>query len=227
MRRGLVVAALVAAGWGAAGAVPATATGHAHIRHEDGYPLPDHHATPGKTMSHAPPATFCHSGYTSRVRDVSYSVRREVFAEYGIAYSKHRHYEVDHLIPLELGGSNGIHNLWPERGRIPNAKDGVENQLHDLVCQRRLSVHKARHAIASDWVKAMRHYGQTAYVYERAGHHHHHHGGGGHHACTTTSSGSCIRAGEFCPQADYGSHGYDANGHRLTCKGDRTHPHWE
>ncbi|MCW2753912.1 MAG: serine/threonine protein kinase [Marmoricola sp.] len=45
--------------------------------------------------------------------------------------------------------------------------------------------------------------------------------------CTTTSSGSCIRGGEFCPQADYGSVGYDANGTPYTCTGDQTHPHWE
>lgn len=45
--------------------------------------------------------------------------------------------------------------------------------------------------------------------------------------CTTTSSGTCIRGGEFCPQADYGMVGYDANGTAYTCTGDQTHPHWE
>ncbi|MEZ0580405.1 hypothetical protein [Nocardioides sp. MH1] len=49
--------------------------------------------------------------------------------------------------------------------------------------------------------------------------HHHHH-------CTRTSSGSCIRGGEFCPQASYGHSGWDARGRRYVCKGDRTHPHW-
>lgn len=48
-----------------------------------------------------------------------------------------------------------------------------------------------------------------------------------HHKCTRTSSGSCIRGGEYCPQADYGHHGWDAKGRRYTCKGDHTHPHWE
>jgi predicted secreted protein len=47
------------------------------------------------------------------------------------------------------------------------------------------------------------------------------------HACTTTSSGSCIQGGEFCPQADYGQSGWDANGTRYVCEGDTTHPHWE
>jgi hypothetical protein len=48
-----------------------------------------------------------------------------------------------------------------------------------------------------------------------------------HHTCTTTSSGSCIQGGEFCPQADYGLAGYDADGRRYICTGDNTHPHWE
>jgi len=48
-----------------------------------------------------------------------------------------------------------------------------------------------------------------------------------HHACTKTSSGSCIRAGEFCPVADYGKVGYDGAGKKLVCTGSKTHPHWE
>lgn len=47
------------------------------------------------------------------------------------------------------------------------------------------------------------------------------------HTCTMTSSGSCIRGGEFCRQADYGMTGYDADGTGYVCTGDRTHPHWE
>jgi hypothetical protein len=47
-----------------------------------------------------------------------------------------------------------------------------------------------------------------------------------HHPCTRTSSHTCIRGGEFCPQASYGHSGWDARGHRYVCKGDHTHPHW-
>jgi hypothetical protein len=52
-------------------------------------------------------------------------------------------------------------------------------------------------------------------------------GGGSAHACTRTSSGACIKAGEFCPVADYGQAGYDGSGDRLLCTGSRSHPHWE
>ncbi len=44
--------------------------------------------------------------------------------------------------------------------------------------------------------------------------------------CTKTSSGTCIRGGQFCPQASYNRNGWDAMGRRYVCKGDRQHPHW-
>ncbi|MEV7430406.1 MULTISPECIES: hypothetical protein [unclassified Nocardioides] len=44
--------------------------------------------------------------------------------------------------------------------------------------------------------------------------------------CTKTSSGTCIKGGQFCPQASYGKSGWDAAGRRWVCKGDKVHPHW-
>jgi hypothetical protein len=54
-----------------------------------------------------------------------------------------------------------------------------------------------------------------------------HHAAPVRHACTHTSSGSCIRGGEFCPQASYGMTGWDAENRHYVCQGDHTHPHWE
>jgi hypothetical protein len=52
-----------------------------------------------------------------------------------------------------------------------------------------------------------------------AAHHHHRH----HHGCTRTSSGTCIQGGEFCPAADNGKYGWDANGRKYICRDG----HWE
>ena len=46
------------------------------------------------------------------------------------------------------------------------------------------------------------------------------------HSCTKTSSGTCIKAGQFCPQASYGHIGYTASGAQVKCRGNHTHPHW-
>jgi hypothetical protein len=149
--------------------VPAKSNTAAHgVRYESGLPLPDATLTPGEAF-HVGPSSFCVSGYTARVRSVSQSLRYQVFSDYHIPYVQHSSYEVDHLIPLELGGDNSIKNLWPEKGSIPNAKDGLENQLHNLVCHGQLSAATAQHAIATNWVNALHTYGSSGSVYERSG----------------------------------------------------------
>jgi hypothetical protein len=99
-------------------------------------------------------STICVSGYTKTVRNVSAATKREVFAEYGIADPTPGAYEVDHLISLELGGSNDIGNLWPEPySGADNAhdKDTIENRLHSQVCSGTLSLTQAQYEIVHWW----------------------------------------------------------------------------
>jgi hypothetical protein len=70
-----------------------------------------------------------------------------VYAEYGIVSYTTGKYEVDHLISLELGGSNDISNLWPEAASPQpgfHEKDKVENYLHDQVCSGVISLAQAQ-----------------------------------------------------------------------------------
>jgi hypothetical protein len=58
---------------------------------------------------------------------------------------------------LELGGSNELRNLWPQRFNIAwNAarKDRLERRLHAMVCSGQMSLRTAQEAIARDWVAA-------------------------------------------------------------------------
>src|ERR1043166_2244217 len=73
--------------------------------------LPDRACTPGAILSGTTVAQICTAGYASSVRDVEETEKNQVYTEYGIANSAPDQYEVDHLIPLELGGSNDIANL--------------------------------------------------------------------------------------------------------------------
>src|SRR3989338_6374719 len=78
-------------------------------------PLPDHGCTPGAVFKNTTKDQICVTGYTKTVRSVSTSLRKKVFAEYGIDYDQpFGSYEADHLIPLALGGNNDISNLFPE-----------------------------------------------------------------------------------------------------------------
>ena len=65
-------------------------------------------------------------------------------------------YELDHLIPLEIGGApSDVKNLWPEaRYGDPNSleKDGIENYLHNQVCSGSMSLSEAQKEIATNWV---------------------------------------------------------------------------
>lgn len=117
--------------------------------------LPDSACTPGAVLT-TNTSTICKVGYTKTVRNVPIQESKQVFAEYGIAYNLHAHYEMDHLISLELGGSNAIANLWPEPSLIANGsltKDKFENYLHAQVCSGKMSLNDAQTEISSDWLQ--------------------------------------------------------------------------
>ena len=119
--------------------------------------LPDPKLTPGDTFE-VTVQDLCVRGYTKKVRNVPAAMKREVYEEYGITSHGSGDYEVDHLIPLELGGSNSIKNLWPESHRTSpwnaQVKDRLEGKLHELVCSGQLDLKTAQQAIASNWIEA-------------------------------------------------------------------------
>lgn len=81
--------------------------------------------------------------------------------------------ELDHLVPLELGGADGLGNIWPECGpagallhdRNFKVKDRVENYLADEVKAGRMPLGAAQRGIAQDWTQ----YLPAANAYCRAG----------------------------------------------------------
>ncbi|HZR39747.1 MAG TPA: HNH endonuclease [Ktedonobacteraceae bacterium] len=117
--------------------------------------LPDSACTPGAIFASATVQEICTSGYASSVRNVPYSEADDVYAEYGIYHHSYGQYEDDHLVPLELGGSNDIANLWPEAASPTpgfHQKDEVENYLHDQVCSGALALKDAQQEIATNWL---------------------------------------------------------------------------
>jgi hypothetical protein len=118
-----------------------------------GVPYQDPKLTPGAVFVSVTAAQVCVPGYSSSVRDVSEAEKRAVYAEYHEADVPGAD-EVDHLISLELGGSNVIQNLWPEpyAGTYgAHAKDKVEDYLHDQVCSGRMTLAAAQVAISTRW----------------------------------------------------------------------------
>ena len=123
--------------------------------------MPDPKLTPGDTL----PVTLADiqvKGYSAKVRDVPIAVKRQVYASYGIAHWAKGEYEVDHLIPLSLGGSNSTKNLWPESYLTSpwnaHVKDQLEYKLLTLVRAGKVDMKAAQQAIASDWIAAYKKY---------------------------------------------------------------------
>jgi hypothetical protein len=117
--------------------------------------LPDSACTPGALLSTGTKDAICQSGYAGSVRNVPDSEKNQVYAEYGITSHLPGQYEVDHLVSLELGGSNEIANLWPEAATPKpgfHEKDKVENYLHDQVCSGAITLKEAQIEIATNWL---------------------------------------------------------------------------
>lgn len=119
--------------------------------------LPDPQKTPGDTLE-VTAQDICVPGYSRKVRNVTQDEKRQAYAEYGITNHQPGEFEVDHLISLELGGSNSLRNLWPQSFKTQpwnaHVKDALENRLHEEVCSGTMDLRQAQQMIVSDWIAA-------------------------------------------------------------------------
>ncbi|MEO8098252.1 MAG: hypothetical protein ABI811_11175 [Acidobacteriota bacterium] len=128
--------------------------------------MPDPALTPGATAS-VTESEVCEQ--SSEVRIIPASVGRQVFDRYGIDRPKARDYELDYLIAPELGGADDPRNYWPQSYGISewnaHVKDALEDRLHQLVCEKKVSLATAQHDISSNWIAAYKKYFQTQKPY--------------------------------------------------------------
>jgi hypothetical protein len=124
--------------------------------------IPDPTLTPGAVRT-----TDVGEVCSTSTRDLRHWSRERddhIMREYGLPSGAHPQYEVDHLIPLCLGGADSDANLWPEPRRSiepvwsAERKDELETRICALACSGQLDVREAQHFIAEDWTEAFRHY---------------------------------------------------------------------
>lgn len=146
--------------------------------------LPDAAYTPGATNPAVTQTTIaetvCVAGWTATVRPpASYTERVKVLENggggtvsyQGVSYPVHgfrladtdvSHFELDHLISLELGGDPADpRNLWLQPYEAPKGpappgtgsqtKDQVENAARVAVCAGRLPLAEAQQKMVADW----------------------------------------------------------------------------
>jgi hypothetical protein len=90
------------------------------------------------------------------------SLKEKLLQEHHLAASEISNYELDHFIPLALGGHpRSPDNLWlqPWDGEWgAHVKDRLERKLQLMVCAGKISLSDAREAIRSNWIEAFKKY---------------------------------------------------------------------
>ena len=124
--------------------------------------LPNRALTPGMTR-HVDLGEICSE--SDEDLDPAVPVQRKlvVFREYGISPDHAGgDFQVDYLISPQLGGTDDVKNLWPqsykETAWNADAKDALERHLKRLVCERKITLAEAQHAIAHNWIAAYQKY---------------------------------------------------------------------
>jgi hypothetical protein len=69
-------------------------------------------------------------------RNVESSTKAEIYEKYNIPAKDRKDYTIDHFIPLSLGGSNHLDNLWPQHKSIDQV--GTEYKLYKAVSEDRM-----------------------------------------------------------------------------------------
>lgn len=121
--------------------------------------LPNPKLTPGDALNLIAD-DLCDRERTDLEDNLSVKVKRQVFDRYGIGPSQ-TGYNIDHLIPVKLGGSSSLKNLWPQpiSGQWNhNRKNQLERRLHKMVCNGLLDLRQAQEEISLEWVKAYKKY---------------------------------------------------------------------
>ncbi|HEY1498247.1 MAG TPA: hypothetical protein VGF88_01595 [Acidobacteriaceae bacterium] len=150
---------------------PTPTAGSCKIGKKNGYPMPDSKCTPGAINPTVTVAVLNNAKFrTCCVRDKveSETAKKVAYGWYGLTaptnnVGQSMTCELDHLVPLELGGGDSMDNIWPQCG--PNAvtlnnryfkgKDLVEMYLAGQVKSGQMDLSKTQHGIATDYTQFM------------------------------------------------------------------------
>lgn len=131
-----------------------------HVAAQDWPVVPDDGLTPGEIAT-TDATEVCVPGYARSMRHTSGRIKAMAYRQYGID-RRSGHFEIDHRVPLELGGADTEANLWPESYDTEpwnaHVKDRLEERLHAMVCNGELSLPDAQSAFLGNWTDAYRRY---------------------------------------------------------------------
>jgi hypothetical protein len=130
--------------------------------------LPDRTITPGMVRPGVTKAELCDKNFrTGRVRNVPDSTKEAVRRFYGMTSKRdlwcntEQGCEIDHLVPLLLGGANDPQNLFPQAYQgLWNAhhKDRLEVRMKRLVCADQVGLVDAQAIFMENWIDGYKKY---------------------------------------------------------------------
>jgi len=134
---------------------------------------PDPRLTPGLAAPLSR-SEVCAANPERETATVGRSLALEVFRLYGVTAPEPGAYEIDYVIPPELGGRADVRNLWPQPyDALPwnaHAKDALEDYLVRSVCEGSVSVQTAQRELAGGWITAYQErFGAAEPLVEHAG----------------------------------------------------------
>lgn len=102
------------------------------------------------TEGHTPPASFLEP------------IEKDLVQKYGYEDTNLKHYQLDHLIPLSLGGHpTDAKNMWPQvllAKWSARRKDYLEEIMHDKVCKGEVSLKDAQEMFKTNWIEGYKKY---------------------------------------------------------------------
>ncbi len=111
--------------------------------------------TPGAVRPEVTKAMVCSGNVPA---DLAAPRAMAVFQRYAISRPSPRTFELDYLIPPDLGGSDAPENLWPQpyaNGEWNSkVKDALEDRLRAMVCNGELDLPAAQRELSRDWIAA-------------------------------------------------------------------------
>jgi hypothetical protein len=145
------------------------AEGSCTPREKNGFPIPDANCSPGAINPTITLEILTMKGFkTACIRDeaTTPAQKRKTYGWYGLIKPERntglsQTCELDHIVPLVLGGSDQLENLWPQCGpsgvtlnrRYFKQKDKIEMYLAREVRDGNMELADAQRRIAEDWTQ--------------------------------------------------------------------------
>jgi hypothetical protein len=119
--------------------------------------LPNPKLTPGKVRTTSVREICSPKFRTAKYRKTTLAQKKAVCHSYGVKNCpRYGAMELDHLVPLLLGGADVKENIFVQMAPWYHEKDKLEMFLHAEVCSGKIALPKAQQCIADNWIECKR-----------------------------------------------------------------------